>query len=156
MNATAVWQQDMSFIGTSKSGFPIEMDSDFEGTNSGARPMELIAIGLAGCIGMDVISILRKKRQMVSHFEVRVEGPRSPEYPKVFTRASILFIVKGKELTEVALLRSMELAATKYGPVYVMLEQAFPIELYYEIYEDEGEGNDRLTYQGMWQEMPQE
>ena len=87
MKATVNWQQNMSFIGTADSGFPIEIDraNIVGGNNTGVRPMELIALGLAGCTAMDVISILRKKRQQVTQFDVQVDAPRSKEHPKVFT-----------------------------------------------------------------------
>jgi len=155
MKATVNWQENMTFIGTPPSGFKVMMDSDpaVGGTNSGIRPMEMIALGLAGCTAMDVISILKKKRQDVNQFEVRVDAPRSPEYPKVFTSAVITYVVTGIEIEEAAVLRAIELSATKYCPAQIMLGQAFPIDMQYEIYEDEGEGNRRLTYQGIWQEM---
>ena len=155
MKATVNWQNNMVFIGKSASGFPIQMDSDsaFGGTDSGIRPMEMIALGLAGCIAMDVLSILQKKRQQVTQFEVKVDAPRSPEYPKVFTSAVITYVVTGRNVNEDALLRSIELTATKYCPAQIMLEQAFPMDLHYEIYEDDADGNKRLTYQGIWQDM---
>lgn len=155
MKATVNWQNNMTFIGKSASGFPVQMDaeSSYGGTDSGVRPMEMIALGLAGCTAMDVISILRKKRQDVTHFEVKVDAPRSPEYPKVFTSAVITYIVVGKNIDETAVLRSIELTATKYCPAQIMLEQAFPMDLQYEIYEDEGDGGKRLTYQGVWQDL---
>lgn len=158
MKATVNWQEDMRFVGEAASGFPIQMDSDlsFGGTNGGVRPMEMIALGLAGCTAMDVLSILRKKRQDVTQFEVKVDAPRSPEYPKVFTSAVITYIVTGRDIDESALLRAIELSATKYCPAQIMLEQAFPMDLHYEIYEDEGAGNKRLTYQGSWQELLEE
>jgi putative redox protein len=158
MKATVQWKENMTFIGTPESGFPVQMDSDpsFGGTQSGVRPMEMIALGLAGCTAMDVISILRKKRQQVTQFEVRVEAPRSPEYPKVFTSARITYIVTGSNVEEAALLRSIELSATRYCPAQFMLAQAFPMELYYEIYEEEGNGKRRLTSQGFWQELSTE
>jgi organic hydroperoxide reductase OsmC/OhrA len=70
MKATVSWQNNMVFIGRSASGFPVQMDADlsFGGMESGVRPMEMIALGLAGCTAMDVISILRKKRQDVTQF----------------------------------------------------------------------------------------
>ena len=105
---------------------------------------------------MDVISILRKKRQQVTQFEVQVDAPRSTEYPKVFTSALITYIVTGKNIEESAVLRSIELSATRYCPAQVMLAQAFPMELRYEIYEDEGAGTRRLSAQGTWQELPAE
>lgn len=156
MKATAQWKENMIFLGLPDSGFPVQMDADdyFGGTGSGVRPMEMVALGLAGCTGMDVISILKKKRQQVTQFEVRVNAPRSPEHPKVFTRALITYVVTGKNVEEVAVLRSIELSITKYCPVQFMLAQVFPMELHYEIYEDEGNGNRRLTFQGIWEELP--
>ena len=155
MKATVQWKENMTFVGLPDSGFPVQMDADayFGGTNNGVRPMEMVALGLAGCTGMDVISILQKKRQQVTQFEVRVNAPRSPDHPKVFTRALITYIVTGKNVDEVAVLRSIELSITKYCPVQFMLAQVFPMELHYEIYEDEGNGNRRLTTQGVWEEF---
>jgi len=155
MKATVNWQNNMVFIGRPASGFPVQMDADssFGGMESGIRPMEMIALGLAGCTAMDVISILRKKRQDVTEFEVRVDAPRSADHPKVFTRAIITYIVAGRSVSEDAVLRSIELAATKYCPAQIMLEPAMPMDLHYEIYEDEEDGSRRLTYQGVWQDL---
>jgi putative redox protein len=155
MKATVQWKDNMTFVGMPDSGFPVQMDADssFGGTNSGVRPMEMMALGLAGCTAMDVISILQKKRQQVTQFEVRVNAPRSAEHPKVFTHALITYIVTGRHVDESALLRSIELAATKYCPAQLMLAQVFPIELHYEIYEEEEDGSRRLTSQGTWQEL---
>lgn len=158
MKANVTWQKDMVFIGKAASGFPIQMDSDpsYGGTNSGVRPMEMIALGLAGCIAMDVLSILQKKRQQITQFEVKIDAPRSPEYPMVFTNAVITYVVAGRSVNEQAVLRSIELTATKYCPAQIMLGRAFPMDLHYEIYEDEADGMKRLTYQGIWQNMPLE
>ena len=154
MKATIYWEGGMKFLGTGPSGFPVHMDAEsaLGGNDSGVRPMEIIALGLIGCQAMDVISILQKKRQQVTGFEVKFDGPRSPEFPKVFTRAAITFVVTGKDLQEEALLRSIELSSTKYCPAQAMLEQAFPMDLHYEIYDD-GEGEKRLVYQGVWQNL---
>jgi putative redox protein len=158
MKVTAQWKENMVFTGMPDSGYPVQMDADdyFGGTKSGVRPMEMVALGLAGCTGMDVLSILRKKRQQITAFEVKVNAPRSPEYPKVFTSALITYIVTGKDVEETAVLRSIELSITKYCPVQFMLAQVFPMELHYEIYEEEGDGARRLTFQGVWQELPTE
>ena len=154
MKATLHWKENMTFIGMPDSGFPVQMDADsyFGGTNNGVRPMEMIALGLAGCTAMDVLSILQKKRQNVTGFEVRVDAPRAADHPKVFTSAVINYVVMGKNVAEAAVLRAMELSFTKYCPVQKMLEGAFPMDLHYEIYEDEGNGTRRLTSQGNWQE----
>lgn len=158
MKAAVQWKENMTFVGTPDSGFTVQMDSDvgFGGTNSGIRPMEMIALGLAGCTAMDVLSILQKKRQQVTQFEVRVVAPRSPEYPKVFTSARITYIVTGKDIQEAAVLRSIELTATKYCPAQFMLAQAFPMQLHYEIYQVEGDTERRLAYEGIWQSLSTE
>ena len=155
MKVTVQWQENMTFLGIPDSGFSVKMDADssFGGTNNGVRPMEMIALGLAGCTGMDVISILQKKRQQVTQFEVRVNAPRSAEHPRVFIRALITYAVTGKNVDESAVLRSIELAATKYCPAQLMLAQVIPMELHYEIFEEGGDGTRRLTYQGIWQEL---
>ena len=158
MKAAVNWQQNMTFIGTADSGFPVKMDADKSvgGNNDGVRPMEMLVLGLAGCMAMDVISILRKKRQDVTQFEVKVNAPRSKEYPQVFTNALITYIVTGNGISEEAVLRSIELAATKYCPAQIMFNQVFPIDLHYEIYEDEGAESKQLVHQGVWQETTQE
>jgi putative redox protein len=158
MRATAQWKENLTFVGMPDSGFSLQMDADSSlgGTNQGIRPMEMVALGLAGCTGMDVISILRKKRQQVTHFEVKINAPRSHDYPKVFTSAQITFIVVGTSIEEAAVLRAIELSVTKYCPVHFMLAQAFPMEVHYEIYEEESGGTRRLASQGIWQELPAE
>ncbi|HUG33903.1 MAG TPA: OsmC family protein [Anaerolineales bacterium] len=155
MKASVNWQNGLKFIGMGPSGHPIHVDADSSmgGNDGGLRPMEMIALGLIGCQAMDVLSVMQKKRQDVTGIEVRFDGPRSPEHPKVFTKALITFVVMGKHVDENAVLRSIELAATKYCPAQAMLEQAFPMDLHYEIYEDEGGGDKRLVYEGVWQNM---
>lgn len=155
MKATVTWKENMTFVGMPDSGFPVQMDSDtgYGGTNSGVRPMEMIALGLAGCTAMDVISIMQKKRQQVTQFEVKVDAPRSRDYPKVFLSARLTYIFTGKRIEEAAVLRSIELAATKYCPAQFMLAQAFPMQLHYEIYEAGEDGRHRLTFQGLWQPL---
>jgi putative redox protein len=138
MLASVKWNNRMSFTGVANSGFPISMDTDESvgGNNSAARPLELIALGLAGCTAMDVLSILQKKRQEVTSFEVKVDAARASEHPKVFTSAVIRYVITGKNIDEAALARAIELSAVKYCPAQTMLAKAFPMELRYEIYED--------------------
>lgn len=155
MKAIINWKQGMTFVGSADSGHRIQMDAGVSvgGGNNGVRPMEMIALGLAGCTGMDVISILQKKRQQISQFDVQVTADRSVDHPKVFTRAVITYVVVGKSIEEEAVLRSIELSATKYCAVHAMLEQAFPIDMHYEIYEDHEHGEKQLIYQGVFQNL---
>jgi putative redox protein len=155
MKAIVNWKGNLAFTGSGdSSNFPVALDADAE-TKGGARPMELIALGLAGCTAMDVISVLQKKKQNITRFDVEVDASRAEEHPKVFTSAVITYIVAGVGVEESALLRAIELSATRYCPAQAMLSQVFPIELKYEIHEELEDGERRLTHQGTWQELPQ-
>jgi putative redox protein len=131
----------MLFEGVGGSGFVQKLDTDASvgGDDSGARPMEFIALGLAGCTAMDVISILQKKKQPVSDFKVQLHAERADEHPKVFTEAVIEYLVTGGDVDEAALLRASELSAEKYCPAQAMLSKAFPIRMTYKILNDSGE-----------------
>ena len=157
MKATVQWISKLEFVGSAdKTSYPVEMDSIAAADGGkGASPMELIALGLAGCTAMDVISILQKKQQKVTSFDVQVDAGRAPEPPKVFTNAVLTYRIAGSSVQEDAVLRAIELSVTKYCPVHAMLSQVFPIDVRYEIYEEEN-GERKLTHQGTWQELPQE
>jgi putative redox protein len=138
MQASVVWSKGMSFTGTADSGFRVALGTDpsVGGDNDGFRPMELLAISLAGCTAMDVISILRKKRQDVTGFEVKVDTERAGEHPKVITAFAIRYIVRGRKIDPRAVERAMELSQTTYCPAQAMLSKAAPISLSYEIIEE--------------------
>jgi putative redox protein len=137
MDAKVNWQGRMTFTGSADSGFPVQLGTDpaVGGDNDGLRPMELIAIGLAGCTAMDVISILQKKQQDVTSFEVRVHADRAAEHPKVFTHITIEYLIEGRNIDPAAVERAIELSETKYCPAQTMLGKAAPIELTYKIAE---------------------
>ena len=140
MEVVLSWKGRMSFEGMSDSGFRQKMDTDAAGgENSAARPMEFIAFGLAGCTGMDVISILQKKNQAVTDFQVRVHARQANEHPKVFSNAVIEYLVTGKDVDETAVLRAIELSAEKYCPAQAMLGKAFPMQLVYKIFDEDGQ-----------------
>jgi putative redox protein len=134
------WKNKMAFQGVADSGFQQNMDTDESvgGENSASRPMEFIAMGLAGCTGMDVISILRKKKQDVLNFQVKVHAEKADEHPKVFTSAVIEYIVTGENISEEAVLRAIQLSAEKYCPAQAMLSKAFPMKLIYKIFDESG------------------
>ena len=98
--------------------------------------MELMAIRLASCTAMDVLSILRKKRVDVTGFEVKINGDRAAEYPKVFTAFKIHYIVRGHNVDPVAVERAMELSRNKYCPAQAMMGQVVPLTLSYEIIDE--------------------
>lgn len=125
-----MWKQKMSFDGSADSGFilPLGASPEVGGDNDGFRPMELLAVGFAGCTAMDVISILQKKKQAVESFEVRVHADRADQHPKVFTRMVIEYIIKGKDISREAVERAVELSTEKYCPAHAMFSKVVPIE----------------------------
>jgi putative redox protein len=131
MDAKVIWKDRMSFIGSAESGFSIPLGSspDVGGDNDGFRPMELLAVGLAGCTAMDVISILQKKKQEVTSFEVQVHADRAEEHPHVFTRFVIEYILGGRNIERVAAERAVQLSSEKYCPAQAMFRKVAPIEL---------------------------
>lgn len=140
MEVTLNWKGSMAFEGAADSGHIVRIDSDKSvgGEDSAARPMELLALGLAGCTAMDVISILSKKKMDVTDFQIKIHVERASEHPKVFTKAVIEYLVSGHHIDEASVLRAIALSAEKYCPAQAMLGKAFPIELRYKIFEEEG------------------
>jgi putative redox protein len=105
----------LRFVARTGSGHRIALD-DSSG-DTGARPAELIPLALAGCTAMDVISILRKKRQDVERYEVRANAIQADDAPAVFLRIDVVHDVEGPELDVEAVRRAIELSATRYCAV---------------------------------------
>jgi len=137
MDAKVTWKGKMRFTGSVNSGFTLPLDADAAvgGENDGFEPLELMAISLAGCTAMDVISILTKKHQEVTGFEVDVHARRAEEFPKVFTHITVEYKVTGHNVDPVAVERSIELSTTKYCPAQAMLSKAVTIDHKYTIVE---------------------
>jgi putative redox protein len=129
MKGKAVWKGGMAFTGTSDGGYLLPLDAAKKsgGQDMGFRPLQLFAIGLVGCTGMDVISILKKKRQEVTAFEVSAEIEHAEEHPKVFTRILLKYTVTGKNLDREAVERAVELSETKYCGARAMLSKTAQI-----------------------------
>lgn len=139
MDAKVTLDQRMAFHGTADSGFTIKMDAhpSVGGDDDGFRPLELLLMGLGGCTAMDVVSILRKKRQEFSGLEIQLHADRAEEHPKVFTAVTIKYIVRGRNVDPKAVERAIELSATKYCSAHAMLSETATITSSFEILEDE-------------------
>ena len=110
---------EMRFVARTGSGHEIVLD-DRNG-DSGSRPTELVIAGLGGCTAMDVISLLRKKRQDVTRFDVHVGATQRAAYPQIFTDIDMLIEVEGPHLSVTAVREAIEIAAKKYCSVSAML-----------------------------------
>lgn len=134
-----VLRDDMIFTAYSSNGFSVPLDAQKAagGHDAGISPMELLLTALAGCTGMDVISILRKKQQQVTAFEVQVEGVRAEEHPKVFTEIWVKYIVTGQNLDPKAVERAIELSRDKYCGAAATLRHTAQLHYDYVIVETE-------------------
>jgi putative redox protein len=113
--ANVTWVEDMQFVGLGQTGHAIVMDSSegAGGHNTGATPMEVLLMGVLGCTAMDVISILKKKRQPVKGLKIFATGDRAAEHPKYYTKIHLEYVATGDVDLE-ALERSAQLSEDKY------------------------------------------
>src|SRR6266508_5201384 len=135
LSATVDLLDGMAFQATTGTEHAVVMDAAPEvgGGDAGARPMEMLLLGLGGCTGMDVISMLRKMRQDVSSYQIRLCGQRATEHPKIFTAITVEHVVRGRALSLEAVKRAVELSATRYCSAAAMLGRAAHIEETYRV-----------------------
>ena len=121
-----VWEgQGLAFRAIGGSGYQIRFDSP--AGPSGVSPMELVAVASAACTASDVISILQKKQQKVTGFEVNIVGIRAADHPRVFTEIDLEYVVIGQSVDPAAVERAIELSLTRYCSVNKMLENTVKI-----------------------------
>ena len=137
MTARATLETGMCFDVESGSGHHVTLDAAVHGggQDAGFRPMELLLVGLAGCTGMDVISILRKKRQDVTGYEVRVRGERAEEHPMVFVEITVEHVVTGHAIHPEAVARAIHLSEERYCGAGAMLGKVARLTHTYRIVE---------------------
>ena len=127
---------DDLFIGITPSGHGVTIDTD-RNRNAAPSPVELLLIALGSCTGVDVISILRKKREQVAEYRIEIRGERREEHPRAYTRMEVRHIVKGKNISEKGLAQAIELSDQKYCSVAATLRPTVEIISSYEIIEVE-------------------
>lgn len=137
MQVKVKWLDQVAFVGETDSGHAVVMDGapDAGGRNLGARPMEMLLLGLGGCTSFDVIAMLKKAREQVLDCEVTVDGTRAETVPKVFTDIHVHFRVYGYGLTEKKVRRVVGLSAEKYCSASMMLGASANVTHDFEIIE---------------------
>src|SRR5713226_5949614 len=137
MTATVRLETGMRFDAEAGSGHHVTLDAAEHGGghNEGFRPMELLLVGLAGCTGMDVISILRKKRQQVTGYAVHVVGVRAEDHPMVFVEITVVHSVTGHQIQPEAVARAIQLSEERYCGAGAMLGKVAHLTHTYRIVE---------------------
>jgi putative redox protein len=139
-NPTHVWKEINTtwdgadgYYAENKSGAVILMGKDKDGTPV-ISPMEMLLAGLAGCTAIDIIDILRKKRQLPTEFKVKVRGKqRIDSYPKAYTEFEVVYLLWGENLIEKDVEQAIQLSEEKYCSVGGTLAKAGPIHSTYRI-----------------------
>jgi len=134
--ATVFCARNDFFVGVTPSGHAQAIETNSDRANA-ATPMELLLIALGSCTAVDVIAILKKKRQQVTDYRIEVSGKRREEFPRSYTELHVKHIVRGRGISEQAVARSIELSDTKYCSVAASLRGSATITTSYEITEDE-------------------
>ena len=129
MNVDVRWTGKMSFVGKSGTNHSVVMDTipDNGGEAAAPSPLEMVLMGLAGCSGMDVLLIVKKKRIAVSAFEITINAERSTEHPKVFTSVNMEYIFEGQDLKQKSLEDSVRLSVEQYCSVAGMVAKTATI-----------------------------
>lgn len=132
---TQPFKADRQFVATTGSEHHMLLDDIAGGT--GPKPIELVAVALAGCTAFDVITVLRQKyHQQVTGYEVRVEADQAERPPQVFTNVRIRHLVTGFEIDPKALQEAIRLSEEKYCSVGAMVKQSAALQTTYEIVEE--------------------
>lgn len=137
MKARVTWAGGARFLGESGSGHAVVMEgAPAPGeTAIGARPMEMLLLGMGGCTAYDVVSILQKAREAVCDVAVEIDAERADTVPKVYTRIHAHYVVTGRGLKDAAVARAVKLSAEKYCSVTIMLAATATVTHDYEIVE---------------------
>ncbi len=138
MRAHIRYSGNMSFIGKADSNHFVVMDASKKvgGEESAVKPIELILIGLGGCTGVDVVSILSKMRAPLENLEISIEAEQSDDFPKVFTNIHIDYTFYGQDLKNEQVERAINLSKEKYCSVSVMLSKSAEMSHSYRIITD--------------------
>jgi putative redox protein len=141
MTVRATLETGMRFDVETGSGHHVILDAAEHngGQNSGPQPMEMLLVALAGCSGMDILTILRKKRQDISGYELRIHGMRAEEHPKVYLDITLEHIFSGHNIRPEAVERAIELTEERYCGASAMFGKTATIRHTFSIIEDSKE-----------------
>ena len=128
---TATWEGENTFVGLNAAGGTVQMGT-LDG-KPGVGPMQLLLVAIAGCTGMDIVSILQKKRAALTGMQVRVSGKRATDYPMVWTDIHIEYLIWGTDIKPQDAVQAIELSETKYCSVGIMLGQSAKITSEYKL-----------------------
>ena len=128
---SAAWKNELAFVGQDTTGATLQLGT-LDG-KPGFSPMHLLLIAVAGCTGMDIVSILQKKRLALRDLQVRVRGKRARDYPMIWTEIHITYLVWGEAIQPKDVEQAIQLSEDKYCSVGLMLGKVARITSEYQI-----------------------
>ena len=128
VKTTLAWKRDLVFTGTTPQGYEIEFDAQAQW---GCKPTEALLLSLAGCMGIDVVSILAKMRITLASFRMEIEGERNPIPPQYYKAVEIVLYIAGKNLDPRKVERAIALSREKYCSVYNSLRPDLVLNVRY-------------------------
>ncbi len=131
---TAEWKGDLTLVAHNEAGGQVQM-GELDG-KPGVGPMQLLLAALAGCTGMDIVSILQKKRVSLRDFRVRVRGKRAPEHPRIWTDIHVTYLLWGDQIRPEDVEQAIRLSEEKYCSVGAMLRRAARVTSEYQIFQE--------------------
>jgi putative redox protein len=126
---SATWKGGLSFVGENAKGGTVQMGPMAESIG----PMQLILVGLAGCTGIDIVTILQKKKITLTDFKVNVRGKRADSYPMVYTDIEVEYLLWGDDLKTRDIEQAIKLSEQKYCSVSIMIGKTANIQSHYKI-----------------------
>ena len=126
---SATWKGGLNFIGENAKGGTVQMGP----TDGNIGPMQLLLMGLAGCTGIDIVTILQKKKSTPTDFKVKVRGKRAETYPMVFTDIEVLYLFWGDGLKARDVEQAIKLSEQKYCSISIMINKTANIKSSYKI-----------------------
>jgi putative redox protein len=129
---TASWEKRQTFIGLNSAGGTVQMGTLDD--KPGVGPMQLLLVALAGCTGIDIVSILQKKRLDLTDLQVRVRGKRAIEHPMIWTDIHLTYLIWGDALQPRDVEQAIQLSEEKYCSVGIMLGKVASITSEYHLY----------------------
>ena len=128
---TATWKGEMTFVGQNTVGGTVQMGP--LDRKPGVGPMQLLLVAIAGCTGIDIVSILQKKQADLMDMQVKVAGKRADDYPMIWTHIHITYLLWGNSIKAKDVEQAIELSENKYCSVGIMLGKSAKISSEYKI-----------------------
>jgi putative redox protein len=128
VKTTLAWQRDLVFTGATPQGYEIEFDAQAQW---GCKPTEALLLSLAGCMGIDIVTILTKMRITLASFRMEIEGERNPKPPQYYKAVEIVLHIAGKNLDHRKVDRAIALSREKYCSVFNSLRRDLKLNVRY-------------------------